>query len=145
MPPPALKELLDYPEYRKYFLQTPHLPPHLATGNPYDVWGRREQAGKVFWRYTPCPTYRESIKIVSVMLKTYEDACVVSRRRSFAMPDNLKWIVPADCDWCKRCRRPTIFGKCSPRHHALRKMPVLDDITDARCHYCGGRQATFGG
>lgn len=144
MAPPTLRELLDYPEYRKYFLTTPYLPECLRLGYPYEIWARREMHGKVFWRNERHPTYRDCVRAVSVLMKAYEDVCVVSRRRSFPMPLELKWIIPTECDWCQRCRRPTIFGKCGPRHHALRKMPVVAP-DQLRCWYCAGRQITFGG
>lgn len=147
--PPTIRELLDVPEYKRYFLQAPRIPDHLTRdGAAWQVWVRvAKEDAKVAWRGTKHGTYRDAIGAVSVALKlpSMLDIAVVSRRLSFMPPDTLTHLIPRGrtMDWCRRCRRPSSFD-VRYTHHALVGAPAITNDDPERCFYCGGRRITFG-
>lgn len=149
--PPTIRELLADDEYKRYFLQAPRMPEHLTRdGQAWGVWARatREEDGATVWRGTRHGSYREAIQAVSGLLKMPNvlDIAVVSRRVSYRAPEALvDRLTPRarNADWCRRCRRPSLYTATGGRH-AQRQAPVISLDEPESCFYCGGRRVTFG-
>lgn len=147
--PPTIRELLADPEYKRYFLQAPRMPQHYTTDS-WAVWVRatREADGKTVWRGSKHDTYKDAIGAVSGALKlpSMLDIAVVSRRVSHRAPEAVvDRLTPSGrmTDWCRRCRRPSIYSANGGRHAKV-GMPVVSLDEPESCFYCGGRRVTFG-
>lgn len=167
--PPTMHELLDDPIYRAYVKRVPQTTvkgrplPALTTGNPWQIWARTND-GK--WKTGQFATYRDAWLIVVKGIRNVNvaDVALVSRRVFFGPPGHWekyharnprtgvsevyeRWVIDYHWDtgleWCPRCRRPSMFRRLNPSHHALRRQPTLTDDDPFRCVFCGIRRAAF--
>jgi hypothetical protein len=147
--PPTLRQLLAFPIYKAYFKTPPQLPDNVELRHPFQVWAYNGDANR--WGSRLCTTYRDAYMKTLQLYRTpgYDDIAIVSRTILCPMPKSLRrngefidaW---ADSyDWCKRCRRPTIF-QWSESHRALKAAPVVTTDEAHRCYYCGVRKVFAG-
>lgn len=159
---PSMRDLMDDPLYRAYMK---HVPPHhqaLTHGEPWQLWVR---TGDGRWLTRTYATYRDVWPIFVRRFKTDgEDPTITSRRLFYAppgewykvkvkrpTPQNPQRIVIEDrwrqlffwdgfdLRWCGRCRRPVVWQKLYPGHHAVRRFPAVSEEDNLRCVICGIR------
>jgi hypothetical protein len=168
MKPPTIFELLSDPIYRAYVKRVPSAHPLLEHGDPWQVWARFTD-GK--WRTGLFSTYADAWRVLVKyyrrdQITPVEDIALVSRRVFYGPPGEWRKVrvrVPAKgnqpattrieerwystyhwdagLEWCGRCRRPTVYRKLHPSHHALKRQPCLAEDEPLRCMYCGMRRA----
>lgn len=165
--PPTIFNLLDDPIYRAYMKHVPPPHPLLGDGDPWQVWARFTN-GK--WRTAKFHTYADAWRVLVKHYRmghdVVGDVAIVSRRVFYGPPGEWRKVrvktpprgsLPASTrieerwfptftwdaglEWCGRCRRPTVFRRLTPDHHALRRAPALTVDEPFRCQYCGIRQA----
>lgn len=163
----TLHELLDDPEYRRYFLSIPDLPDIKRMHRPWRVMVQRDMDGpwakKEFW------DYRKAFHFLKpYLLEGVRDAAIQSKAHAFAPPSRIvritkngkpvmigegtkryqktKLIVwkpklfPGDAPhtWCCYCRRPTEF-RWFVTHHAFKDQ--VFNPTERRCTICGASES----
>lgn len=135
----TLRELLDDPLYKKWFLQVP-IESSVGT-RPWRVWVLRDNG---LWAKTKedFVEYEEAYEWVRPRIKKYPDLVLYSKGHEFKPPvikldgKRVYWRGPVDHHWCGYCRRPTTFSSCT-KHHALRIYRLEPEV---RCDICGARR-----
>lgn len=167
----TLDELLQDPDYRRYFARTPRLKNTNRVYPPWTLYLQHSETGK--WHSKGYDKYsdayhaykslhekgrvknaaiasmgqgfRAPTKVVKVRGKYHIDAKGVKRQ----VTKLITWkprlpIEEADHQWCPYCRRPTIF-RLFNQHHALNHL-VSQGITInpniPRCSICGASELT---
>lgn len=131
-----MTDLLKDPVYRRYFLTVPRLPYDLAIECPWRVWVLKD--GK--WLKRDFATFEDSFKFVKPRFRTWEDVSISSRVIGFDPPKNVRHAFNS-YDWCKRCRRPSVF-KTFKTHHALDNSIHRFFSHIPVCRYCGASEGT---
>lgn len=163
--PPTVFDLLDDPAYRAYVRAIPE--PHFALtyGCPWKIWLRTDDDR---WKTGEFGTYVQAFNTMVRAAKRDDtaDVILVSKRLFYAPPGvwtPYKAKIPArgntparieireryehtfhwdaGLSWCGRCRRPTVFKKLYPDHHAIRSFPVVSPDPVPRCMFCGISEA----
>lgn len=160
--PPILRDLLSFERYKTYFKTIPIMPKREML-NPWQVWVHKvDNSG---WVSRCVSTYREAYTFIQRYYNetdNFDDFCIVSRSVLFnepweyeRHPQTNKIIDERPLfkgmwdrnryEWCKRCRRPSLFENWHPlSHHALKKLNVLTIDEPYRCYYCGARRFLAG-
>lgn len=154
----SLRELLQDPIYKKYFVTIPKLPDaaYKCSTPPWRVL-YRDTTG---WKSRNATTYKEAFLILKE--SDFLDGAITCRRLQFSPPtrrvrlkgkyyllqDGTKQQVVRDIIWrpkldsfesthywCPYCRRPTIFSYYR-KHHAMKTQVQLDPSV-LRCSICG--------
>jgi hypothetical protein len=165
---PSMRSLMEDPLFRQYMKKPPRLPMNLRTGNPYQLWVRRENGN---WGTTLRPTYADAWRVFLHHYKAGDrDVTLMSRRVFFAPPGEwyrvkirldkarvspstgevtthrLEWRWrqlffwdDTDLHWCGRCRRPVYWQPLYEGHHAIRRMVAFTEEDNYRCNICGIR------
>jgi hypothetical protein len=145
--PPTLRELLALPLYKSYFKKIPVEPTPGPLNNPWQVWAYNAETER--WASRLCDSYPTAYDVARKLYPNavYEDIVIVSRSMLHNIPRALRLAQPWDpyrYDWCKRCRRPTIFRYTEKPHRALKNAPAITADDPVRCYYCGVRKCFAG-
>ena len=138
--PQTLKSLLTEDMYRDYFRRMPapfaHSTPQFAivAVTPSGKFGKTTRSTfKEAWAKAKTLTPEVGIMDVSIFI----------RNRVHPVPPFASALCRADEDWCRRCRRSSIFRIYGTTHPTLRDIPVMVE-DQRRCFFCG-INITYGG
>lgn len=156
-------ELLRDPEYKKYFMTVPKLPPHYAGSKPWRLYVLLK--GQQVWKMKRFETYKEAFKAFKKLLPKIADAAINCAALTFRPPiksvklkgktevvrgktqpvfRSLIWRPQLDADlerheWCSYCRRPTVFKVLSSRLHTGNGHVMITD-PKLRCTICSASE-----
>lgn len=164
---PTMRDLMDDPTYRAYMKHMPPYHHSNTHGEPWQLWVRMENGRWLTRRYATYrevwPVF------VSRFRTEGQDPTITSRRVFYAppgewykvkvrkprrpTPDNaattrivvedrwrqLFFWEGYDLKWCGRCRRPVVWQKLYPGHHAIKDFPAVSEEDNVRCVICGIR------
>lgn len=159
----SLIELLRDPEYKKYFMKVPKLPPHYKGTKPWKLYVLLK--GQQVWKTKRFETYAEAYNQLKRLLPKVVDAAINCPALGFRPPiksvklkgktemvrgkaqpvfRSLIWRPELDSsmdrhEWCPYCRRPTVFKTLASRLHTGNSTVIITD-PKFRCTICSASE-----
>lgn len=160
----SLRELLQDPDYKKYFTKVPVLPAHYTPDvKPWKLYVLK--AGEDKWRSKRYGTYGDAFAGLKKMLPSIDNAAINCPGLSFMPPiknyrikgrfldkaekkpliKSVVWKPKIDADmaghnWCPHCRRPTVFKMAGLPARRMGDFVLPPDEVSLRCSICGASE-----